>query len=201
MEFVHTHCCVLARGWDSFTMAWRAVPGWFKFSIEAAFAGGYPAAGKTQQRENDGHRRRETQHIRGAVCERFRRADACRHHCGWRPVRLVRGFSQRPCDGGGTGQPDPHRPALSARMVVSPGCKCLRPLRARRQPDPGGPGLFSASTFTFICTPASRSQEVGLCLAAQAGEARLRDVVTQGGFRHFRRASQTPFNLIFEARP
>ncbi|WP_096669625.1 hypothetical protein [Polaromonas sp. AET17H-212] len=66
---------------------------------------------------------------------------------------------------------------------------------------PGGPGLFSASTFTFICTPASRSQEVGLCLAAQAGEARLRDVVTQGGFRHFRRASQTPFNLIFEARP
>jgi SAM-dependent methyltransferase len=64
---------------------------------------------------------------------------------------------------------------------------------------PVGRAFFSASTF--ICTPASRSQEVGLCLGAQAGEARLRDVVTQGGFRHFRRASQTPFNLIFEARP
>jgi hypothetical protein len=64
---------------------------------------------------------------------------------------------------------------------------------------PVGRAFFSASTF--ICTPASRSQEVGLCLGAQAGEARLRDVVTRGGFRHFRRASQTPFNLIFEARP
>jgi hypothetical protein len=59
--------------------------------------------------------------------------------------------------------------------------------------------FYSASSF--ICTPASRSQEVGLCLGAQAGEARLREVVTQGGFSHFRRASETPFNLIFEARP
>ncbi|MCY1562850.1 hypothetical protein D9M68_1006470 [compost metagenome] len=59
--------------------------------------------------------------------------------------------------------------------------------------------FYSASSF--ICTPASRSQEVGLCLGAQAGEARLRDVVSQGGFSHFRRASETPFNLIFEARP
>ncbi|MFI5444324.1 class I SAM-dependent methyltransferase [Polaromonas sp. UC242_47] len=65
--------------------------------------------------------------------------------------------------------------------------------------NPIGRAFFSASTF--ICTPASRAQEVGLCLGAQAGEARLRDVVTQGGFRHFRRAAQTPFNLIFEARP
>jgi len=64
---------------------------------------------------------------------------------------------------------------------------------------PVGRAFYSASTF--ICTPASRAQEVGLCLGAQAGEARLRKVVTQGGFRHFRRAAQTPFNLIFEARP
>jgi 2-polyprenyl-3-methyl-5-hydroxy-6-metoxy-1,4-benzoquinol methylase len=65
--------------------------------------------------------------------------------------------------------------------------------------NPVGRVFYSASNF--ICTPASRSQEVGLCLGAQAGEARIRDVVTQGGFKHFRRASQTPFNLIFEARP
>jgi len=45
------------------------------------------------------------------------------------------------------------------------------------------------------------SQEVGAALGAQAGEARIREVVTAGGFEHFRRATQTPFNLVFEARP
>jgi len=42
---------------------------------------------------------------------------------------------------------------------------------------------------------------VGLALGAQAGEKRMRDVVTGGGFTRFRRATQTPFNLIYEARP
>jgi SAM-dependent methyltransferase len=65
--------------------------------------------------------------------------------------------------------------------------------------NPVGRVFYSASTF--ICTPASRAQEVGLCLGAQAGEARMRDVVTRGGFKHFRRATQTPFNLVYEARP
>lgn len=64
--------------------------------------------------------------------------------------------------------------------------------------NPVGRVFFSASTF--ICTPASRSQKVGLCLGAQAGEARTREVVTQGGFSQFRRATQTPFNLVYEAR-
>ena len=54
---------------------------------------------------------------------------------------------------------------------------------------------------TFLCTPASLSQEVGLALGAQAGEARIRDVVSAGGFSRFRRAAETPFNLVFEARP
>jgi len=54
---------------------------------------------------------------------------------------------------------------------------------------------------TLLCTPASLSQEVGLALGAQAGEARIRDVVTSGGFTRFRRAAETPFNLVFEARP
>ena len=65
--------------------------------------------------------------------------------------------------------------------------------------NPVGRVYYSASTI--ICTPASRSQEVGACLGAQAGESRLRDVATQGGFSRFRRATETPFNLVLEARP
>jgi SAM-dependent methyltransferase len=53
----------------------------------------------------------------------------------------------------------------------------------------------------LLCTPASLSQDVGLALGAQAGEARIRDVVEAGGFTRFRRAGETPFNLVFEARP
>jgi SAM-dependent methyltransferase len=54
---------------------------------------------------------------------------------------------------------------------------------------------------TTICTPASKAQEVGLALGAQAGEARIRQVVTDAGFTRFRRAAETPFNLIYEVRP
>jgi SAM-dependent methyltransferase len=63
---------------------------------------------------------------------------------------------------------------------------------------PVGRLYYAASTF--ICTPNSLSQEVGLGLGAQAGEARLRDVLNQAGFSRFRRAAETPFNLIIEAR-
>jgi 2-polyprenyl-3-methyl-5-hydroxy-6-metoxy-1,4-benzoquinol methylase len=59
--------------------------------------------------------------------------------------------------------------------------------------------LYTASSA--ICTPNSLSQEVGLGLGAQAGEARLRQVFNEAGFRRFRRAAQTPLNLILEARP
>lgn len=62
-------------------------------------------------------------------------------------------------------------------------------------------GRIFYSVSTLVCTPASLSQEVGLALGAQAGEARLRDVVTEGGFTRFRRAESTPFNIICEARP
>lgn len=65
--------------------------------------------------------------------------------------------------------------------------------------NPVGRIYYAASTM--VCTPASLAQEVGLGLGAQAGEARLRQVVTTGGFRSFRRAAETPFNLVFEARP
>ena len=65
--------------------------------------------------------------------------------------------------------------------------------------NPVGRAYYGFSTL--LCTPASLSQEVGLALGAQAGEARIRDVVTSGGFTHFRRAAETPFNLVFEVRP
>jgi hypothetical protein len=65
--------------------------------------------------------------------------------------------------------------------------------------NPIGRVYYSASTF--ICTPTSMSQEVGTALGAQAGEARLRDVITGAGFTRFRRATETPFNLVLEARP
>jgi len=65
--------------------------------------------------------------------------------------------------------------------------------------NPVGRVFYGASTV--ICTPAALSQEVGLALGAQAGEARLAEVIQQGGFTHVRRATETPFNLILEARP
>ena len=65
--------------------------------------------------------------------------------------------------------------------------------------NPVGRAYYGFSTL--LCTPASLSQEVGLALGAQAGEARIADVVRTGGFRRFRRAAETPFNHVFEARP
>jgi SAM-dependent methyltransferase len=62
-------------------------------------------------------------------------------------------------------------------------------------------GRIYYSFSTLLCTPCSRSQEVGLCLGAQAGEARIREVVTSAGFSRFRRATETPFNIVYEARP
>jgi len=59
--------------------------------------------------------------------------------------------------------------------------------------------MFYASS-TFVCTPNSLSQEVGLGLGAQAGESRLRSIFQEAGFTRFRRATETPFNLILEAR-
>ena len=65
--------------------------------------------------------------------------------------------------------------------------------------NPVGRVYYSFSTL--LCTPCSRSQEVGLCLGAQAGETRIREVVTSAGFNRFRRATETSFNIVYEARP
>ena len=64
--------------------------------------------------------------------------------------------------------------------------------------NPVGRVFYGASTM--ICTPASLAQEVGLALGAQAGEARLTEVLKEGGFTRVRRATETPFNLVLEAR-
>jgi 2-polyprenyl-3-methyl-5-hydroxy-6-metoxy-1,4-benzoquinol methylase len=71
--------------------------------------------------------------------------------------------------------------------------------RIEENMNPIGRAYYAASTL--LCTPCSLSQEGRMGLGAQAGEARLRSVVTGAGFSRFRRAMQTPVNLILEARP
>ena len=65
--------------------------------------------------------------------------------------------------------------------------------------NPVGRVYYSFSTL--LCTPCSRSQEVGMCLGAQSGESRMRQVISSAGFSRFRRAAETPFNIVYEARP
>lgn len=99
---------------------------------------------------------------------------------------------------------DPVGAARHAREALAPDgiCMLVEPFAQDRLAEnltPVGRIYYAASTM--ICTPASLSQEVGLGLGAQAGEARLRAVMEEAGFTRFRRATETPFNLILEARP
>jgi len=99
---------------------------------------------------------------------------------------------------------DPAGAATHVRQALKPGgaWMIVEPFAnddVRDNLNPVGRVYYSASTL--LCTPSSRAQEVATCLGAQAGEARLRQVVTAGGFRRFRRAAETPFNMVFEARP
>jgi SAM-dependent methyltransferase len=71
--------------------------------------------------------------------------------------------------------------------------------RVEENLNPVGRAYYALSTL--LCTPCSLSQDVGLALGAQAGEARIRDIVTAAGFTRFRRVAETPFNIVFEARP
>jgi hypothetical protein len=54
---------------------------------------------------------------------------------------------------------------------------------------------------TLLCVPNALSQPGGYSLGAQAGEAAIRQVATDAGFTRFRRAAETPFNLVYEVRP
>jgi ubiquinone/menaquinone biosynthesis C-methylase UbiE len=80
-------------------------------------------------------------------------------------------------------------------MVVEP----LAGDRLAENQTPVGRMFYAASTL--VCTPASLAEDVGLGLGAQAGEARLREVIQAGGFGRVRRAAETKFNLVLEARP
>jgi SAM-dependent methyltransferase len=99
---------------------------------------------------------------------------------------------------------DPVGASRQVREILAPDgtWMIVEPMAGDRVEDnfnPVGRSFYGFSTF--LCTPASLSQEVGLALGAQAGEARINDVVTGGGFTSFRRVAETPFNLVFEARP
>jgi SAM-dependent methyltransferase len=99
---------------------------------------------------------------------------------------------------------DPVGAARHVRNVIAPDgtWMIVEPAAGDQVEDnlnPVGRAYYGFSTL--LCTPASLSQEVGLALGAQAGEARIRDVVKAGGFTRFRRVAETPFNHVYEARP
>jgi 2-polyprenyl-3-methyl-5-hydroxy-6-metoxy-1,4-benzoquinol methylase len=99
---------------------------------------------------------------------------------------------------------DPVGAARHVRETIAPDgtWMIVEPAAGDRVEDnlnPVGRAYYAFSTL--LCTPASLSQEVGLALGAQAGEARIRDVVVAAGFTRFRRAAETPFNIVYEARP
>ncbi len=99
---------------------------------------------------------------------------------------------------------DPAGAAAHVRQSLKPDgtWMIVEPMAGDRLEDNLNPvgRLFYAGS-TMICVPTSLSQEVGAALGAQAGEAKLREVITGGGFRSVRRATETPFNMILEARP
>jgi SAM-dependent methyltransferase len=99
---------------------------------------------------------------------------------------------------------DPAGAAVHVRETLAPDgtWMIVEPMAGDRLSDNLNPvGRIYYAASTMICTPASLSQEVGLALGAQAGQARLRDVVTGAGFSRFREAVATPFNMVLEARP
>lgn len=99
---------------------------------------------------------------------------------------------------------DPVGVAAHVRKSLSPdgSWMIVEPFAGDKVEDNLNPvGRIFYSVSTLVCTPASLSQEVGLALGAQAGEARMRKVAADGGFKRFRRAAETPFNLVYEARP
>ncbi len=98
---------------------------------------------------------------------------------------------------------DPIGAATHVRKSLAPGgtWMIVEPYAGDELKDNLNPvGRVYYSFSTLLCTPCSRSQEVGLCLGAQAGEAAIRGVALEAGFSHFRRAAETPFNIVYEAR-
>jgi SAM-dependent methyltransferase len=99
---------------------------------------------------------------------------------------------------------DPVGAARHVRQALAPNgtWMVVEPFANDRVEDNLTPvGRLFYSVSTLVCTPASMAQEVGLALGAQAGEGRLREVLEQAGFTRIRRATETPVNLVLEARP
>jgi 2-polyprenyl-3-methyl-5-hydroxy-6-metoxy-1,4-benzoquinol methylase len=98
---------------------------------------------------------------------------------------------------------DPAGAAAHVRETLKPDgtWMIVEPMAADKMEDNMNPiGRIYYAASTLVCVPTSLSQEVGTALGAQAGEARLREVITAGGFRNVRRATATPFNMVLEAR-
>jgi hypothetical protein len=98
---------------------------------------------------------------------------------------------------------DPAGAAAHVRQSLKPDgtWMIVEPMAGDRLEDNLNPvGRLYYAGSTMVCVPTSLSQEVGAALGAQAGEAKLREVVAAGGFRSIRRATETPFNMILEAR-
>ncbi len=98
---------------------------------------------------------------------------------------------------------DPAGAAAHVRQSLKPdgSWMIVEPMAGDRLEDNLNPiGRIYYAASTMVCVPTSLSQEVGAALGAQAGEAKLREVITAGGFRNVRRATETPFNMILEAR-
>jgi 2-polyprenyl-3-methyl-5-hydroxy-6-metoxy-1,4-benzoquinol methylase len=99
---------------------------------------------------------------------------------------------------------DPAGAAAHVRQSLKPdgSWMIVEPMAGDRLEDNLNPvSRIYYGASTLVCVPTSLSQEVGAALGAQAGEAKLREVITAGGFASVRRATETPFNMILEARP
>jgi len=99
---------------------------------------------------------------------------------------------------------DPAGAAAHIRKTLKPDgtLMLVEPLAGDTLKDNLNPvGRIYYAFSTNICVPASLNQEVGAALGAQAGEKRLTEVLKKAGFSRVRRAAETPFNMILEARP
>jgi SAM-dependent methyltransferase len=99
---------------------------------------------------------------------------------------------------------DPRGCAKHMRQIIKPDgtWMIVEPIAGDRAQDNMNPvGRLYYNASTMICVPTSLDQEVGEGLGAQAGQAKLSDVIREGGFSRVRRATEGPFNMVLEARP
>jgi SAM-dependent methyltransferase len=98
---------------------------------------------------------------------------------------------------------DPLTAARHVRDALAPDGTWLlvEPMAGERVEDNVNPvGRIFYAASTFICTPAAQAQAGGYALGAQVPEATLGELVAEAGFSRFRRATETPFNRVFEVR-